>query len=409
MEYYNSLVNWLGTWPLLLAIVCIIILAAVAFVANYLIKRILIQGLMRLLKRFLPGKDDLLSQHNVVQRLANVVPAMIVSMGIKLVPNLPGGLVKVVENVCSAFVFLALALAVGSALDIFNIYWKERTGKKRKPIKGYVQIIKIIIYLIAAILIIAALIDRSPIILLSGLGAMAAVLMLVFQDTLLSLVASVQISSNGMLQVGDWIEMPQANADGDIIDIALHTVRVQNWDKTITSIPTKKFLTESFKNWRGMTECGGRRIKRSIFIDQNSVHFLSAGEEEHLREFELLKDYLADKDKEIEDWNLKFGESSEVNFRRLTNLGTFRAYINKYLKTHPMIRQRMTLLVRQLSPTSEGIPLELYCFTSTTAWADYENIQSDIFDHLLAIIPEFGLRLFQAPTGAEFASLARKG
>ncbi len=406
MEQHNEDANsQLKVYPLVFTIVCLMIMVAFAFVAYFSIKRVLGRGITRLLNMTILRSDQILTHHNVVARLSNVVPAMIMSIGIKLVPDLPRGVVQVVENVCSAFIILTIALAIGSSLNIFIIFWNKRSDAAHKPIKGYVQIVKIGIYLIAAILIIAALIDRSPIILLSGLGAMAAVLMLVFQDTLLSFVASVQISSSGLLHVGDWIEMPQANADGDVIDIALHTVRVQNWDKTITSIPTKKFLTESFKNWRGMSDSGGRRIKRSIFIDQTSVRFLTNEEEDHLREFVLLKDYLSDKDREIGDWNKKYLESSAVNFRRITNLGTFRVYMERYLRSNPKVHQNMMILVRQLAPTAEGIPLELYCFTNTVAWTAYESIQADIFDHVLAILPEFGLRVFQTPSGADLTKL----
>lgn len=404
-QHYEEAVNLLKVYPLVFTIVCLVLLVAIAWAANFAVKRILVRGITKLLGMTILRNDDILTNHNVVSRLSNVVPAMILSMGIKLVPDLPRGLVQVVENVCSASIILTLALALGSSLNIFTIFWNKRSDAAHKPIKGYVQIVKIGIYLIAAILIIAALIDRSPIILLSGLGAMAAVLMLVFQDTLLSFVASVQISSSSLLRIGDWIEMPQANADGDVIDIALHTVRVQNWDKTITSIPTKKFLTESFKNWRGMREAGGRRIKRSIFIDQMSVRFLTQKEEDHLKEFVLLKEYLSDKDREIEDWNKKYSESSALNHRRITNLGTFRAYMEKYLRNNPRVHQNMMILVRQLAPTAEGIPLELYCFSNTTVWTAYEGIQSDIFDHVLAILPEFDLRVFQVPSGADFTKL----
>jgi miniconductance mechanosensitive channel len=197
--------------------------------------------------------------------------------------------------------------------------------------------------------------------------------------------------------------MPQLNADGDVIDIALHTVKVQNWDKTITSIPTKRFISDSFKNWRGMQESGGRRIKRSLYLDQQSVHFLDAEERKRLYRFNLLEEYLVNKRKEIDEWNAKLAERGQepVNTRRVTNIGTFRAYVERYLRSHPGVHQRMTLLVRQLSPTADGLPLEIYCFTNTVAWAEYEAIQSDIFDHLLAILPEFGLRVFQHPSGGD--------
>ncbi|MCY1298875.1 Miniconductance mechanosensitive channel YbdG [compost metagenome] len=231
--------------------------------------------------------------------------------------------------------------------------------------------------------------------------------MLIFQDTLLSLVASVQITSNDIIRVGDWVEMPQLNADGDVIDIALHTVKVQNWDKTITTIPTKRFITDSFKNWRGMQESGGRRIKRSLYLDQNSVHFLANEDIARLHRFRLLDSYLKVKESELLSWNSQLDEASRlpINSRQLTNLGTFRAYVENYLRENIEIRKDMTLLVRQLAPSANGLPLELYCFTATTAWSRYEAIQSDIFDHLLAILPEFGLRVFQHPSGADMREL----
>ena len=256
-------------------------------------------------------------------------------------------------------------------------------------------------------MIIAALLDRSPLLLLSGFGAMTAILLLVFRDTILSLVASVQLTAQDMVRVGDWIEMPQFGADGDVIDVQLHTVKVQNWDKTITTIPTHRLISDSFKNWRGMSESGGRRIKRAIHIDLGSVRFQTDEEIEHFRRFALLKGYVGDKLQELRDYNagLPTEVDDEVNRRRLTNIGTFRAYAFNYLKHHPKINQQMTLIVRQLAPGPEGLPLEIYCFTNTTAWADYEGIQSDIFDHLLAITPEFGLRLFQKPAGHDLQLL----
>ena len=226
--------------------------------------------------------------------------------------------------------------------------------------------------------------------------------MLIVQDTILSLVASVQISGDGRIRMGDWIEMPSQNADGDVIDIALHTVTVQNFDKTITTVPTKKLVTESFKNWRGMQEAGGRRIKRSLYLDQHSVRFLDAVQVQQLGDFALLQDYLAGKQEELQRWNaeLESRGMAPVNARRVTNLGTFRAYVECYLRAHPRIHQDMTLLVRQLQPTTQGLPLEIYCFTASTAWADYESAQADVFDHLLAILPEFGLRVFQESSDA---------
>jgi miniconductance mechanosensitive channel len=250
--------------------------------------------------------------------------------------------------------------------------------------------------------------DRSPWIFLSGLGAMTAVLLLVFRDTILSLVASIQIATNDIIQVGDWVEMPQAGVDGDVIEVALHTVKVQNWDKTISTIPTHKFIDESFKNWRGMSLSGGRRIKRSVYIDVRSVRFLSAEEVEEFEHWALLADFIADKRAEIERCNAESGGDARVDadIRRLTNIGTLRAYIVSYLRAHPKIHDRdYTLMVRQLAPGPQGLPLELYCFSNDQDWTNYEAIQSDVFDHILAIVPEFGLRVFQSPTGHDVADL----
>lgn len=400
----TNLIDDLEKHPQLLTLVACLGLLLAAWVLNWIVKRILVRGFYRLLRSTSFGQDQELNHHRVIGRLANIVPALVLAGGIELVPGRPDALVTVIQNVCSAFIVLTIALALGSALNMVNVLYSRRPSARLKPIKGYVQVSKIVIYAIAVILMIATLIDRSPLILLSGLGAMAAVLLLIFQDTLLSLVASVQISSNDIIRVGDWIEMPQLNADGDVIDIALHTVKVQNFDKTITTIPTKRFITDSFRNYRGMQEAGGRRIKRALNIDQNSVHFLSDAEREHLHRFNLLDDYLTAKEQELADWNRKLEKRGQepVNTRRVTNLGTFRAYVERYLRAHPGVHQGMTLLVRQMPLSSEGLPLEIYCFTNTTVWAQYEGIQGDIFDHLLSILPEFGLHVFQHPSGRDF-------
>ncbi|EZQ19762.1 mechanosensitive ion channel family protein [Pseudomonas sp. G11-1] len=398
---YNDVINWLEDYPQLYTLLALTALILGAWIANWIVKRILIRGLMHLLRSTPVGNDRALHDSHVISRLANIVPALILSIGIGVIPGLSETLITIVRNVCGAFIILTIALAIASALTLVNTIYERRPKARMKPIKGYIQVINIVIYSIATILIIATLIDRSPLILLSGLGAMAAVLMLIFQDTLLSLVASVQISSNDIVRVGDWVEMPALSADGDVIDISLHTVKVQNWDKTITTIPTKRLISDPFKNWRGMQESGGRRIKRSLMLDQQSVHFLDDDECQHLHRFRLLSDYLKDKQTDIDDWNRQLQEQGQepVNTRRITNIGTFRAYVDRYLRSHPGIHQEMTLMVRQLAPTPDGLPMELYCFTNTVAWVAYEGIQSDIFDHLLAILPEFGLRVFQHPSG----------
>lgn len=378
-------------------------------VAALLADRITRRGLLQFIRGLLlatPNRyDEALLDLGAISRLAHVVPALVIYLGIPQIPGLAEGVIIVTRNVASAYMILTVALAVSALLSAIDEVY-ERVDPERarqKPIKGYLQLIKIIVFIVAAILGIAVLIDRSPLLLLSGLGAMTAVLMLVFKDTILSFVAAVQLSSNDMLRVGDWLEMPSLNADGDVIDIALHTVKVQNWDKTITTIPTWRLINEPFKNWRGMSESGGRRIKRALYIDQTSVRFLTDDERQRLRRFALIDDYLERKRAQLEAYNqVLLAEGKDpVNTRRVTNLGTFRAYITEYLRAHPDIHKDMTLMVRQLQPGATGLPLEIYCFTNTTAWVDYEGIQADIFDHLYAIVREFDLRVFQEPTGQD--------
>jgi len=379
-------------------------LLLVAWIANWITKRVLLRGLHRLLEAtiFRDADTHIDVRKAVIPRLANVVPALVIYAGVQVVPGLPLRFVSIVDTLCQAFVALTVALSISRAANLANTLYELRPDAHKKPIKGYLQVIKIAVFVFAGLWIFATLMGAKFAHVLTGLGAMTAVTMLVFQDTIVSFVASVQISGDGRVRVGDWIEMPSQNADGDVIDIALHTITVQNWDKTVTTIPTKKLINESFKNWRGMSEAGGRRIKRSIYIDQKSVRFLDEADVKRLEEFILLDDYLDYKRKELAQWNDKLSEqgANERNFRRVSNLGTFRVYVENYLRRHPGIHQQMTLLVRQLQPGQTGIPLELYCFTNDTRWGAYEGIQSDIFDHLLAILPEFGLQVFQAMSDA---------
>ena len=384
------------------------ILAAVSAFVNFVVKRALVEASSRILAG-LNGAAREFGGSSVIPRLANAGPALVVSAWIMSVPGLPESAALVVRNVSNAFIILCVAMAGAAGADLFDRLWHRKAGPTGRSVRGYVQVGKILLYGIAAILMVAAVLDRSPMILLSGLGAMAAVLILVFQDTLLSLVAGIQISSTDMVRVGDWIEMPSQNADGDVIEIALHTVKVQNWDKTVTTIPIRKLVTDSFKNWRGMQESGGRRIKRAIFLDQTSIRFLKQDDYEKLASFGHLETYLEKKRAELAEWNAKLGERANVpaNTRRSTNIGTLRAYLENYLRSHPGIHQAMTIMVRQLPPGPEGLPLEIYCFTNTTAWAAYEGIQADIFDHILSILPEFDLRVFQNPSGQDIRELSR--
>ena len=384
-------------------------LVLVAWLTGIIFKRILLKMVRRSVrsKAFTELQDQ--GRLKFIPWLASILPAIILAEGVGFLTNLPEGLSIFISNLSQAFVVVVLTIAAIQFVNILNFMYEQRPDANDKPIKGYMQIIKIIIYIIAAVLVVALLVNRSPLILISGLGAAAAVFMFVFQNTLLSLVASVQISAGQLIRIGDWVEMRQQNADGFVIDMALHTVRIQNWDKTITTVPTKSFISESFINWRGMQESGGRRIKRSILIDQHSIRFLTSEELEKLKGLELLEPYLTEKIEEIESWNsrLKKKEKPELNNRRLTNIGTFRIYALEYIKNNPLIRQDMLFLTRLLDPTPEGLPLEIYCFTDTVAWVTYEAIQSDMFDHFLSIIDEFGLNVFQNPSGDDFRHLAQ--
>lgn len=409
MNYPQWFTDWANQHNWAYTTTALTILFVAVWFSQLITKHILLRGIARLLSRTELGSDPSVGLKLIVGRIAQVVPALVLSAGIAYVPDIPDTLVSIIRNVAIAYIVLTLARAFSAAMTSANEIYMRRPDSHLKPIKGYLQIAQIVVYVIAAVLIIAALIDKSPVILLSGIGAMGAVTLLVFQDTILSFVASIQLSSNDMIRVGDWIEMPQLNADGEVIDMALHTVRVQNWDKTITTIPTKRLISDSFKNWRGMQDSGGRRIKRSLFIDQTSIDFLSEAQIQSLKKLSLLGDYLDSKQAEIDDWNraLIAQGKDPMNTRQLTNIGTFRAYVLNYLKHHPKIHQGMTLMVRQLSPTPQGLPLEVYCFTNDIRWEVYEGIQSDLFDHLYAVLSRFDLHVFQETSGQDIrASIA---
>ena len=376
---------------------CILIL--VAILAYIIAKHVVVRGIRHLITKLKFANHDIMSQHSVIRRIANIVPAIVIMNGIVTVPHLSAKMVSFVQMAAQAFIFLTIALAIGELLNIFNLVYQRNPKSRNKPIKGYLQLIKLIIFIVCGLMILGTFLKKDVFTLLAGFGAMAAVLMLVFQNTILSLVASVQISSYDMVRIGDWIEMPSLNADGDVIDMSLHTITVQNFDKTFTTIPTNKLVTDTFKNWRGMSQAGVRRIKRSLYIDQSSVHFMSEAEQSKLKEFLLLDQYLDHKSTELIQFNQKLSNTSPCNQRRLTNIGTFRAYVELYLNQHPNISKHQSLIVRQLQPTEKGLPLEIYAFSNQIAWKDYEAIQSDIFDHLIAILPEFGLKVYQAPSG----------
>ena len=396
---------WLQVHPGTQTALGLAVLLLIAFLADVVARRYLVRLVERLTAKSPIDWDNTVARHGVFGHLAHLVPLVIIHFGIDLVPNVPSGVYTAIENIVLILIVWTGLRAADSFLDAAGEIFRGLPISKDRPIQGFLQLFKIFMYVAGAILIVAIAIGQSPLVLLGGFGALTAVLMLVFKDTILSVVASIQIASNDMIRVGDWVEMPGYGADGDVIEIALHTVKIQNWDKTVTTVPTHAFITDWFRNWRYMSESGGRRIKRDLSIDQSTIGFLTPAEVERFKRFELLKDYMSEKEADLTEANRPVEDADPVNARRLTNVGMLRAYIFRYLRNHPLINQEMTLLVRQLPPGPEGLPIEVYCFTNTTAWADYEDIQSDIFDHFLSIVPAFGLRLYQKPSGADVTSM----
>ncbi|MCK4879480.1 MAG: mechanosensitive ion channel [Bacteroidales bacterium] len=410
INWYNELLTGTGLSDGMVLFIenttIILITIILAILADVIVKRIIIIFIARLAKRSKNEWDDVFVKRRVFNRLAHLAPALIVYSALQYIFDATG-LVSFLENLTQAYMILLVLLVIDSLLNALHEIYSMLPISKGRNIKGFIQVVKIIFYFVAIIMIIAIFSGETPKTLMAGLGAMAAVLMLVFKDTILGFVASIQLSANKMVNVGDWISMPKYNADGDVIDISLNTVKVQNWDKTIATIPTYALVSESFNNWKGMEESGGRRIKRSISIDMNSVTFLDDAQIEKLGNFNLLKDYINNKQKEIVEYNksLKLEEGIVTNGRKMTNLGVFRKYLEEYLQHHPMISKEMTFLVRHLQPTDKGLPVEIYVFSNDQAWANYEAIQADILDHTLAILPEFDLRIFQNPTGSDFHKL----
>ncbi len=400
-----QLQTWADQYPWLEMLTSLSLVILVAILANFIAKHVVVRGIRALIARINSQHYDVLTQHNVIRRIANIVPAIVIMNGVVTVAHLSEKVISLVQMAAQAFIFFTIALAISEILSIFNVLYQRNPKSRNKPIKGYLQLVKLIIFIVCGLMILGTFLQKDVFTLLAGFGAMAAVLMLVFQNTILSLVASVQISSYDMVRIGDWIEMPSLNADGDVIDMSLHTITVQNFDKTLTTIPTNKLVTDTFKNWRGMSNAGVRRMKRALFIDQTSIHFMTVDEQQRLKEFLLLDQYLDHKNSELANFNQQLSNQAVYNQRRLTNLGTFRAYVEFYLRQHPGIAQNQSILVRQLQPTAQGLPLEIYAFSNTTVWKDYEAIQSDIFDHLIAILPEFGLSIYQAPSGQDFQVL----
>ena len=349
--------------------------------------------------------DDIFLQSGFFNRLIYLIPLLFLY-------NLEGIFSQysiIIHRILNSIFVLIILICINVLLSAFGDIYNRSRFSRRIHIKGYLQVVKLILFIMGILGIITILTGQSPVYLLSGIGALTAVLMLVFKDTILSFVATIQINSNDLFKIGDWVDASQFGADGDVVDIALHTVKIQNWDKTITIIPTHKLIDSSFKNWRGMTDSGGRRIKRAIYIDISTIRFWDEELLRRFQQFDLLQDYLESKLKEVDNSNQTVAANLDqiVKGRLFTNIGTFRAYIKAFLKNHSDIHDKMTFLIRQLPPGEKGLPMEIYVFTKDTDWVRYESIQSDIFDHLMAIVSEFDLKVFQNPSGNDFKSIVR--
>ncbi len=400
IEYLESLIPADALLPSVARALIIIVLAGVI----YLLSRIAMKITHKIIIKSKITWDDYMIKRNVISSLVPLPALLFLYQFTNYFEHSGAILAKFV----SALVIVVLLIFFGNLLNAMNDIYKTLEISRGKSIKGFIQVFMIILYILGFLIIVSIFINTNPLVLISGLGAMTAVLMLIFKDTILSFVASVRITTSDIIQIGDWLEVPKFGADGDVIDISLYNVQIQNWDKTITNIPTYKLIDDSFKNWRGMQEAGGRRIMRKILLDISSVKFCDDEMIAKFEEINYLKDYITQKKKELLDYNTKHNidNSVVVNGRRMTNLGTFRAYIASYLKHHPYVHKDLIFLIRQLEPEKDGIPIQIYVFVNQTAWVKYEDIQSDIFDHLLAVVPEFGLRVFQNPSSYNFEKIA---
>ena len=398
---------------LLIAVICLILVLLIAWLANLIVKGFVLGVVRSLAKKTKTRVGEHFLKEKFFHRLSHIAPAFVISA---LSPVMLGPyevLLGIIEVSVNLYLVVIALWSIDALINALHDSYEESSLSSKLPLKGICQAIKLVVNATGVIFILSILLDKSPVYFFSGLGALTAVLLLVFKDVILGLVAGIQLTANNMVRKGDWVEMPKYGADGDVIDVSLTTVKVQNWDKTITTIPAHALVSDAFKNWRGMSESGGRRIKRSISLDISSVRFLKRSEVEDLEKIECLQPYLNSKKSEIGSKGMNLDElgvvSPLLNGRNLTNIGTFRAYCKEYLRAHPKIHQEgMTFLVRQLPSNEKGVPIEIYVFVNDTRWVEYEGIQSDIFDHLLASLPIFGLRAFQLPSDSSLSRLGQK-
>lgn len=398
-----------------LALIGLVILAWLSLIIS---RYIIFKAARRIASKTKTEWDDIIIKRKVFHSLSHLIPAFILYQSAEFAsPEIQQaitslspeqvandyyiGLGAIILKWVKIYIIVIVIYIINTILNAANDIYQTTEYSHHRSIKGYIQLFQILFYFLSAILIIAIILGRDPTVLVAGLGAMAAVLLLIFKDTILGFVASIQLSANDMLKIGDWIEMPGHRADGTVIDITLNTVKVQNWDRTITTIPTYALVSESFNNWKGMEESGGRRIKRAIYIDVTSIRFCDTEMLRKFAKFELIRDYVEKKEEEVLTFNREHNINDEdlISGRRQTNVGIFRKYLEYYLQNNPKIRQDMTFIIRQLQPTDKGLPIEIYVFSKETAWVNYENLQSDIFDHIFAVVPEFGLKVFQVPSG----------
>lgn len=412
LDYVNGIMQRLGIGgesfddvDRCVVLICIVLFA---YLVDFLFHNVIVRLLTRFIEKTKNKWDDLLLDHKILQRGVSILPIVLIYF-LSPLAFVSGSLSLVwTRRICGlVFVYMILRLAFSLINLVADVVHKSERYKDQS-LKGVFQITKIIVGFVGIIIFVAILIGKSPTSLFAGLGASAAILMLVFKDTILGFVSGVQLSANNMLKVGDWITAPKSNANGVVTEITLNTIKVQNFDNTIVTIPPYSLISDSFQNWRGMQESAGRRIERSINIDMTSVKFCTPEMIEKFKKIGLLTDYIIEKEKEIRQYNKanRIDESVLANGRRQTNLGVFRAYLESYICSLPSTNKDLLHMVRQLQPTEKGIPIEVYFFTTIKKWDDYEHVICDVFDHLLAIIPEFELKVYQAPSGSDFAKVS---
>lgn len=412
-DFRSQVSHWVSSWGLselvsknLVTGISILGCLLFSLIVYLIVRRVIVRTVNLVIKHSKVSWDDIFMRHQVLEKMALLAPLFVLSLLVPLALSDTPLLSTLTERLLDFTIVILVIRVIYSALDAANEVADFNLVSRRLPIKSFVQLIKLFLFFVAIIICVSILSDQSPVYFLSGLGVATGLVMLVFKDTILGFVAGIQLAANRMVSPGDWIQMDKYGADGSVEEVSLTTVKVRNWDQTITMIPAYALVSDAFKNWRGMSESGGRRIKRAVIIDTQSIQFITDEDKLRLGKINHLKDYLTTKKVEMDEFNATVNDAEmRVNSRHLTNIGTFRAYMVHFLRHHPNVHKNMTLLVRQLAPVSEGVPIEIYVFTNDTRWGIYEDIQADIFDHIYAILPEFGLRAFQSPSGADLRSL----